>query len=230
MSEQDPPRPQDDPDDPLGVLFRAARAVPHARVEAVRTRLEVPSPAPRRLRLPLAGLALVAVGLAGYALRPTAAAPPSRPVVALVAPPIEVPVAAPPAPPPERAAELEAPSPTRSLRRPRLEAAEAPVAEVAQAVALAPAAVAEVAPSEYALLARARRLLSRDPAGARRALDEHARLYPTGLLAEERDALRVEWLVVSGRRAEAESARAGFERAYPQSAHRARLANRMRAP
>jgi len=46
---------------------------------------------------------------------------------------------------------------------------------------------------------------------------EHARKFPTGVLAEEREALRVRCLLGSGRTGEAERAAAAFARRFPRS-------------
>lgn len=66
-------------------------------------------------------------------------------------------------------------------------------------VALAPAGPGDALAAETALLAAARGSLDSDPAAALARLDEHARAYPKGALAEERDVLRVEALCRAGR-------------------------------
>jgi len=48
-------------------------------------------------------------------------------------------------------------------------------------------------------------------------VSEHARRFPGGLLAEEREALRVRCLLGSGRTAEAERAAAAFSTRFPRS-------------
>lgn len=80
--------------------------------------------------------------------------------------------------------------------------------------------------AELALLRPAR---SSAPAQALALLDEHARRYPRGVLAEERQAQRIVALCGLGRRDEATTALAAFERAYPQSPHTQR-ARRACAP
>jgi hypothetical protein len=77
---------------------------------------------------------------------------------------------------------------------------------------------ASTLPEERAILDRARaHLLSGEPTAALTALDEHARLFRHGLLAEERDALRVEALVAARRFDPARAAAARFHAAYPGS-------------
>jgi outer membrane protein assembly factor BamD (BamD/ComL family) len=49
-------------------------------------------------------------------------------------------------------------------------------------------------------------------------LARHQREYPTGQLAQEREALRVRALWGTGQRAEAEQAAAVFRKRYPRSA------------
>jgi hypothetical protein len=71
---------------------------------------------------------------------------------------------------------------------------------------------------ERAILDRARaHLLSGEPAVALGEVEKHARLFRRGVLAEERDALRVEVLVAVRRTAEARAAAARFHAAYPGS-------------
>ena len=56
-----------------------------------------------------------------------------------------------------------------------------------------------------------------DPARALVLFDEHARAYPTGVLAEERRAERVMVLCELGRATEARTAARAFLREHPQS-------------
>jgi len=60
--------------------------------------------------------------------------------------------------------------------------------------------------AEFALLAEAHTALAR-----------HARRFPRGRLAPEREALRVECLAARGERAAAETARTAFHRRFPGS-------------
>ncbi len=71
---------------------------------------------------------------------------------------------------------------------------------------------------QLALLQRAQAAYTRhDFAGALALLDEHARRFPRGHLAEEREALRVRSLLGAGRRQEAHQANAQFARRFPRS-------------
>lgn len=107
-------------------------------------------------------------------------------------------------------------------------ASAAPVRPRAPALARARPSVApeSTLAAELALLRPAR---SSAPAQALALLDEHARRYPRGVLAEERQAQRIVALCGLGRRDEATTALAAFERAYPQSPHTQR-ARRACAP
>lgn len=71
---------------------------------------------------------------------------------------------------------------------------------------------------ERALLDRARTaLIKRDPSSALMALDTHEKSFPSGQLAEERDAMRVQALADAGRTDEAKARANAFRRTYPTS-------------
>ncbi|HEY5377100.1 MAG TPA: hypothetical protein VIK01_25640 [Polyangiaceae bacterium] len=71
---------------------------------------------------------------------------------------------------------------------------------------------------ELAVLQPARSAIARgDFAAALQAVSEHSRLFPSGLLGEERDALRVRALSGLHRSEEANRAVAAFRRRYPRS-------------
>lgn len=77
---------------------------------------------------------------------------------------------------------------------------------------------------ELTLLARARHAL---PVRAERALElaeEHARLYPHGTFEEEREVLAIESLLKLDRERAAKERVRAFERRFPNSTHRAHLA------
>ncbi len=78
-------------------------------------------------------------------------------------------------------------------------------------------------PSEGALLLRARQEIRSDPAGALALTDEHARRFPAGTLAPEREVLAIEALAALGRTSEARARLGAFRDRYPQSPHVARL-------
>jgi hypothetical protein len=71
---------------------------------------------------------------------------------------------------------------------------------------------------ERRLLDNARGALSRgEPTTAMAPLDEHAKRFPHGILAEEREALAIQALARSGRSREAEERAARFQKAFPTS-------------
>src|SRR5262249_28508961 len=73
---------------------------------------------------------------------------------------------------------------------------------------------------ETTLVSEARQVLrGGDPAGALRLLDECRRLFPNGVLVQERERLSIEALVAAGRPAEASARAAEFLRKYPDSPH-----------
>ncbi len=78
-------------------------------------------------------------------------------------------------------------------------------------------------PSEEELIFEARRAIPRDLARASSFLTRHARLYPRGVMAEERDALAIEMLLARGERERAAARLASWRRRYPNSAHALRL-------
>jgi len=72
--------------------------------------------------------------------------------------------------------------------------------------------------AERSLVDRARTALTRgQPGAALEALDSHAKTFPRGRLAEEREALAIDALARAGRGAEAKARAVRFRAAYPQS-------------
>ena len=85
-------------------------------------------------------------------------------------------------------------------------------------VSPAPAGAGAGLADERRLLDGARAALSRgEAATAMPPLDEHARLFPHGVLTEEREALAIQALARSGRSREAQERAARFEKAFPGS-------------
>lgn len=78
-------------------------------------------------------------------------------------------------------------------------------------------------PSEEDLILEARRALRTNPSLTENRLSVHRRLYPNGLLAEEREALRIELLIDRGDHERARRALDRIRRDRPDSAHVARL-------
>lgn len=107
--------------------------------------------------------------------------------------------------------------------RPIEEAVVAPLSEPAVEEAVVPhEAAAEPEPdslaAEMSLVSRAQTALQRGlPASALSALDEHARRFPRGELAEEREALAVQALARGGRMEEAARRAERFDARYPHS-------------
>jgi len=114
------------------------------------------------------------------------------------------------------AVEAEQPAPPRkraepAVRRPR-------VTEPVTAEPPPPPLPPEV-PTELELVSAARRSVSTDAAHALALTAEHARIYPDGILSEERDALRIRALIGVGRIADARRQADAFHRGYPHSVH-----------
>ncbi|MFO0602017.1 MAG: hypothetical protein U0324_02530 [Polyangiales bacterium] len=206
MSDDEAPPPLDDE---LADLLAAERRRPDVADPAVddrvlarvRARVAAPPPAaPRGWKREVAAAVVGALLGAGAhaALRP----PPARVVVErVVERRVEVPVvryvtappdaSAPDAPPADVAA------PTRPRPDPRPQSAD---------------------DDDSALVERARvALLRARPADALAATDEHARRFPRGQFAEEREALAVQALAALGRPAEARRRAAAFHRRFPAS-------------
>jgi outer membrane protein assembly factor BamD (BamD/ComL family) len=73
-------------------------------------------------------------------------------------------------------------------------------------------------------LVEARSALRRgDTAGAQRKLNEMGERFPDGVLAQEREALAIEALHRSGRRAAASARASAFLRAHPTSPHATKI-------
>lgn len=124
--------------------------------------------------------------------------------------PADVPAAA-----PVPAVSEPVPAPAAAAARPT--APSPPESAVAHPARSATAPVA--AEPEDALVDRAQRALAADPAAALRLAGEHARLYPAGELAQEREVVAVTALARLGRGEEAHARAAAFKRRWPTSAH-----------
>ncbi len=86
----------------------------------------------------------------------------------------------------------------------------------------APSAVAG-GPSETQLIGRAQVLIHTHPQQALRLCEEHARRYPNGMLAQEREVLMVEALKRTGRDREAAEASEQLLQTNPDTAHRNKI-------
>lgn len=167
-------------------------------------------------------VAILLAGLAFWALapEPEAPAPPApatepraaddAPIAPRVEPePVEAPVVvAPTAEPPTEAEPEPAPRPRpRPSREAREAAAEAP----------APSTTQDALREEMLVTSRARAALGADPARALSLAREGQRRFPSGLFAEEREAIEVLALAGLGRADEARGAGQRFLRAHPAS-------------
>ncbi len=236
--------------DALRLLAAERSAAPPAGAyERVAARLEIPvRPAMgASARWGLALGAVVVAGLAIWRLSPGEAPPaalvaaegsraPSAPpqhATPPTAPGVPRPEAPTAAPTPEPAASpsprnAASPTPTgapRAVEAPRTEA-EVTVATRApdpeDGATRREAVVEPARPSETSLLTRARAAVrSGAPGRALRLLDEHRRGYPSGRLAEEREALTVVALVRAGRTELGRRAAQRFLAQHPGSVHRA---------
>jgi hypothetical protein len=109
---------------------------------------------------------------------------------------------------------------------PATEPAAEPIAEPVVRRAPAPAPKRSQPPDmagELALLARAKRSLALDAARALALSEQHAALYPHGLLAEEREVIAIEALVRSGQLEQARLRATRFRAAHARSTHLARI-------
>ncbi|NOU32683.1 MAG: hypothetical protein HOO96_32665, partial [Polyangiaceae bacterium] len=87
------------------------------------------------------------------------------------------------------------------------------------------ASAAVPAEAEATMLARAyEELRHGSPQRAVALAGEHARAYPHGFFAQEREMIAIEALVKLGDRAGASARAAAFRKAYPKSSHLSRLA------
>jgi len=165
----------------------------------------------RRLLVPLSVVTLAGDPSPPVRPLPPSSAPSAAPIVSAAPPP-----SAPgPAPPPS------APGP-----------APAPVVLSPPPVA-PPSPVPSQAPSELALLRRAKSSLPADPAAAFAALSAHARLHPHGVLREEAEALRIDALFASNDREATRAAALRFLATHPRSPYTQRVqtvATRTAAP
>jgi hypothetical protein len=78
-------------------------------------------------------------------------------------------------------------------------------------------------PQEVPLLRAAREALSTDPERSLALAQEHARRFPNGVLAQEREVIAIEALAKLGRSGAAQQRASQFTEQYPASPHRARV-------
>ena len=80
-----------------------------------------------------------------------------------------------------------------------------------------PAAAAK--PSEISLIRAARDAVEADPRRALALTNTHKRLYPQGVLSQERDVIAIEALRALGQEQAARSKAESFRQEHPDSAH-----------
>ena len=134
---------------------------------------------------------------------------------------------APAAPAQQVAPAVHTEEPPASVAPPEPAPAEpAPAPEVVGSApaAPAPAVVRERAPSESDLVGQAQAALSGNPARALSLCEQHRRLYPRGVLVQEREVLAIEALQRLGRQSQAVARGQRFLKAFPGSAHQSKIA------
>ena len=206
-------------------VARARASLP--REPVVRLAWRDPSPQRRRIGVAVAAavvlFALCSLAFfAGYRIKATiSAAPGAAPTLAppVVAPPVVAPpVVAPPivAPPDPLALAASSPATTPEPAFPGPTPARTRSARSVLDV--------ESYPMERRVLQPAQQAVARRDFGAALpAIAEHQHRFPSGQLAEEREALRVKALLGLGRTAEAQRAGAAFRERFPHSALLARI-------
>jgi hypothetical protein len=181
---------------------------------------------PLSLKAGLAGLAgltvvsaIVMVATRGPARAPVRASAPGPVLVVAAAPAAAVPAERPAAPPTASAA-VTAAEPSRLPARPA-----APRHAAARAAAASPTTTTRRAPppTEGELLRRAQESLHVAPARALELVQEHAALYPSGALAQERDVIGIEALMRLGRADQARASAQRFLEQHPGSPHRSHV-------
>jgi hypothetical protein len=98
------------------------------------------------------------------------------------------------------------------------------VAPSAMASAAPNVAPERAAPSETALIGDAQSALASNPGRALALCERHQRLYPHGVLVQEREVLAIEALQGLGRHAQAVARGNRFLTAFPGSAHESKIA------
>jgi hypothetical protein len=209
------------------VSARMAERLAPARAAAATASSSRVGPLGRTFGMTFGGLALVALGGAFVASsmgRSEHAATPGEPVVAPA-------VSAPP----------EAPLPvTGDLPTMPVDALPSSSATPASASASAPLRIAGARPApspekprradEFELIQRAQDKLASEPARALAILQEHARLFPTGELTQERETMAVEALVRMHRIPEARTRANALLARFPRTPYVARLESALGEP
>jgi len=218
---KDPPRLADSAtgDARLGALFRSARedlatdqelAQVAARLGPVLGPVPAAPAAGKLALLAKVGSGVLLVGLGVWGVRHQRAHVPAAAVSAAKAPVIAAP------PPTAATPEVSAPTPESAPA----ELSPAPSSRTAPS-SHTPSSARAASPvrDEAAILERARAQLASNPAQALALTAEHVKLFPHGVLSQEREVIAIAALRRLGRTAEAERRAEAFDRSYPHSAH-----------
>lgn len=216
-----------EPDEVGRLLAKGAKSMktpqmsPEARAKILNSLPTQPAPATTLLpwmkmtALAVSGLGILGIGLAVHSRITNTQAPSERhdavTAVATEAPATPTPTATTESAPVFSVSDLPTAAPVHRATSPVVSAARsAPAAEEADTL-----------PREVALLDRAR--ASQDPNAKLAILAEHARTFPNGKLALEREVFAIEALLQAGRTDEARSRGEALIRTQPSSPHAARV-------
>ncbi|HEX2673810.1 MAG TPA: hypothetical protein VHM25_23185 [Polyangiaceae bacterium] len=173
-------------------------------------------PVALKIVLPVLGVAAAVIGVQRFTERPVALRPS---IVASGTAVLARPV--PPVVEPAPNSTLALPRPVASASAPaRVGVAPAVVSAVASAPLPAPSVQV---PSELDIIKEAGQVLKSDPTRALQLTMDHARLYSSGALAEEREVIAIEALARLGRLSAARARAERFLLFYPRSAHLSRI-------
>ncbi len=220
IDERDPPRFREagsDAGPELRELFEnAALDLPSAaELQSLRARLPDPPAIPAPESLGKSGL----LGSGGRALAIAAAVGGLAALVALIGLQSSAPRTETTTPPMASSApHLTEPAPQAPVPS-AAEAAPPPIEPAAEAPAPPASAARAKKPNEAALLERARRALSKNPALALELTRRHQAEFPRGVLRQEREVIAIEALRRLGEADQARERGSEFRREFPNSAH-----------
>ncbi len=130
---------------------------------------------------------------------------------------------APEAPAAETSSAAPKREPEQAEASPKIKRNNAPILEKPPVDRKSEPSNASAKPSEAELLQQAQRLLKSNPTKALALTREHQRLYPRGVLVQEREVIAIEALSRLGRKSAAEDRAGEFESKYPGSAHEKKI-------
>jgi hypothetical protein len=175
-----------------------------------------------------AGALLLSAAIGFYALtrmaqtEPTAAAPPPAKPATAAEDTSPAPAIATPTPVPGTPSAQPVPEPVLQ-QQPRPRAASKPRATPATDTTANAPAPSPVPERELVLLQRSQSALDRDPSAALSLAEQHARDYPHGVFAQEREILAIEALLKLKQRPAALTRAEQFLRHHPESPHSTRV-------